>query len=238
MACSFDVFLVRAVGKSATPCPVQGRGHPSSAEVLLVPTPRSGFARTTWTDYLRPRYWNFSQQADSIAADFLIPFGEFVAKYELENAVPLIYGTTGIGLGNITQAKTMSALQVFGTYMAQSMLGKRDSFHPATVGSQALYNTVVKDLGGDVLYSSTNHATGQITLITARQLLIAIEPTDKNMAPLDLENNEYAVSKFSYTKGYSGILNDSALAAPKSYFNMPPGAAPDNYLVLPNFPFT
>ncbi|EED13875.1 conserved hypothetical protein [Talaromyces stipitatus ATCC 10500] len=207
-----------------------------------------------WTDYLQPGYWNFPQPAD-IPEDFLIPFGDFITKYGLEDAIPLIYETTGLGLGNMTQATTMFELQAFGTYMAQAMTGQLNSYHPSSGGNQALYNAIQKDLGDDVLYNSTvirslrtkwgvlltvqNHATGHATLITARQLLIAIEPTDQNLAPFDLDDNERTVlSKFTYTKEYSGIVNNSAFAPGMSYTNMAAGAAPDKYLILPNFPFT
>lgn len=207
-----------------------------------------------WTDFLQPGYWNFPQPAD-IPDDLLIPYGDFITKYGLEDAIPLIYETTGLGLGNMTQATTMFELQAFGTYMAQAMVGQLESYHPATGGNQALYNAIEKDLGEDVLYNSTvlqslrttwgvfltvkNNATGQTTLITARQLLIAIEPTTQNMAPFDLDDNEKTVlSKFIYTREYSGIVNNSAFAPPTSYSNMAAGAAPDNYLVLPNAPFT
>lgn len=207
-----------------------------------------------WTDFLQPGYWNFPQPAD-IPNDLLIPYGDFITKYGLEDAIPLIYETTGLGLGNMTQATTMFELQAFGTYMAQAIVGQLNSYHPATGGNQALYNAIEKDFGNDVLYNSTvlqslrttwgvfltvqNHATGQITLITARQLLVAIEPTTQNMAPFDLDDNEKNVlSKFTYTREYSGIVNNSAFAPPMSYANMAAGAAPDKYLVLPNAPFT
>lgn len=207
-----------------------------------------------WTDYLQPGYWNFPQPAD-IPDDLLIPYGDFITKYGLEDAIPLIYETTGLGLGNMTQATTMFELQAFGTYMAQAIVGQLDSYHPASGGNQALYNSIEKDLGDDVLYNSTvlqslrtswgvfltvqNSVTGQITLITARQLLIAIEPTTQNMAPFDLDDNEKTIlSKFTYTREYSGIVNNSAFAPPMSYSNMAAGAAPDNYLILPNAPFT
>jgi hypothetical protein len=207
-----------------------------------------------WTDYLQPGYWNFPQPAD-IPDDLLIPYGDFITKYGLEDAIPLIYETTGLGLGNMTQATTMFELQAFGTYMAQAIVGQLDSYHPASGGNQALYNAIEKDLGDDVLYNSTvlqslrtswgvfltvqNSVTGRITLITARQLLIAIEPTTQNMAPFDLDDNEKTIlSKFTYTREYSGIVNNSAFAAPMSYSNMAAGAAPDNYLILPNAPFT
>jgi hypothetical protein len=207
-----------------------------------------------WTEYLQPGYWNFPQPAD-IPADFLIPYGDFITKYGLQDAIPLIYETTGLGLGNMTEATTMFELQAFGTYMAQSILGLIESYHPATGGNQALYNAIEEDLGDDVLYTSTvidsvrtdsgvcltvqNLVTDEITEINARQLLIAIEPTASNTAPLDLDSNEQSVlSKFTYTREYSGILNNSAFAVPMSYSNLPSAAAPDNYQILPNSSFT
>ena len=206
-----------------------------------------------WTEYLQPGYWNFPNSAD-IPEDVLIPFGDFVTKHSLEDAVLMIYTSTGIGMGNMTRQTTMFVLQAFGKYMAQVMLGKQ-SYHPARGGNQALYNAIAKDLGDDVLYTSTvidsyrtdfgvlltvkNHVTGKITLITARQLLVAIQPTAKNTAALSLSHYEKTtLSKFTYTREYVGIINNTALEAGKSYFNMPSAAAPDNYLVLPNFPFT
>lgn len=207
-----------------------------------------------WTDFLQPGYWNFPQPAD-IPDDLLTPYGDFITKFGLEDAMPLMYETTGLGLGNMTQATTMFVLQAFGKYMAQALVGQLNSYRPAMGGNQALYNAIEGHLGDDVLYNSTvlqslrttwgvsltvrNNVTGQITLISARQLLIAIEPTRHNMAPFDLDGNEKSVlSKFTYSREYSGIVNNSAFAAPMSYSNMAAGAAPDNYLVLPDTPFT
>jgi hypothetical protein len=155
----------------------------------------------------------------------------------------------------MTEQTTMFVLQAFGTYMAEDIVGDIDSYHPATGGNQALYNAVEQDLGDDVLYNSTvlhssrtdsgvlltvqNHVSGSKTLIYARQLLIAIEPTAMNTASLDLNTNEKTVlSKFTYTREYSGIVNNSAFVVPMSYANMAVGAAPNNYLILPDASFT
>ncbi|RJE19555.1 hypothetical protein PHISCL_08110 [Aspergillus sclerotialis] len=183
-----------------------------------------------WTEYLQPGYWNFPQPAD-MPEDFLVTFG----------------------MGNMTRQTTMFELQAFGTYMAEAMLGKMGSYHVSSGGNQALYNAIAKDLGDDVLYSSTvidtrrtdsgvfltvkNRATGKVTRITARQLLVAIEPTEENTAVLNLSQHEQTtLSKSSYTREYTGILNNTALEAGKSYFNIPSASAPDNHLVLPDFP--
>ena len=206
-----------------------------------------------WTNLTQPGYWNFPEK-DKIPEDFLLPFGEFITKHGLEAAILWMYESTGLGPGNMTQQTMLVELQAFGTYMAQSFLGELGEYAPVK-GNQALYNAIADDLCEDVLYDSTvidswrteygvfltvqNHKTGQITLITARQLLIAIEPTETNSAPFDLSSEEKEVlGKFTYTREYSGIVNNAALVAPNNYANMAAGAAPDNYLVLPDRPFT
>ncbi|KAF4152968.1 hypothetical protein CNMCM6936_001105 [Aspergillus lentulus] len=207
-----------------------------------------------WEHLMQPGYYDFPQP-DAIPEDLLITFGDFVTKHGLEDAAPLIYESTGLGLGNMTRETTLFVLQSFGPSMARAMLGKQGMFVPASGRNQDLYDAVAEHLGDDVLYSSTvvdswrtpygvfltvkNSKTGQITLITARRLLLAIEPTKDNMAPFDLDDNERTVfSKFTYTNEYTGLVNNSAFATNYSYFNLPASAAPDNYLALPNPSFT
>ncbi|KAF7163032.1 hypothetical protein CNMCM5623_008052 [Aspergillus felis] len=207
-----------------------------------------------WEHLMQPGYYNFPKP-DAIPEDLLISFGDFITKHGIEDAVPLIYESTGLGLGNMTQETTMFVLQSFGAPMARAMLGKQGMFVPASGRNQDLYDAVGKHLGDDVLYSSAvvhsrrtesgvfltvkNSNTGQITLITARRLLLAIEPTKGNMAPFDLDDNERMIlSKFTYTNEYTGLVNNSAFVTNYSYFNLPASAAPDNYLALPDPSFT
>src|SRR5699024_3506377 len=68
-----------------------------------------------WAEYTQPGYWNFPQPAD-IPEDLLISFGDFVAKYGLEDAMSLMYQSARLGVGNTARATTMFELQAFGTY--------------------------------------------------------------------------------------------------------------------------
>lgn len=207
-----------------------------------------------WESLMQPGYENFPKPG-SIPEDLLIPYGEFITKYGLEAAMPLMYQSTGLGLGNMTQETTMFVLQGFGASMARAFVGKQAQFVPASGRNQDLYDAIAEDLSADIFYSSTvirstrsrygvsltvrNHRTGKITQIEARRLLLAIEPTDENMAPFDLDRHERSVlSKFTYTNEYTGLINNANLEAGKSYFNLPPSAAPANYLALPNPSFT
>ncbi|OAQ82255.1 FAD dependent oxidoreductase [Purpureocillium lilacinum] len=207
-----------------------------------------------WEHLLQPGYFEFPLPQD-IPGDLLIPFGDFVTKHGLEDAVPLMYQTTGLGVGNMTSELTLFALQAFGASMARSILGLQGSFVPASGRNQDLYDAVGRLLGKDVFYSSTvvdtsrtssgvrvtirSSHTGKLTTILAKRLLIAIEPTTENIAPFGIDRDERrTLDKFVYTREYTGIIDNAALALNASYFNLPPNAAPNNYLSYPEPPFT
>ena len=205
-----------------------------------------------WESMLFPGYWDFPAPSD-IPEDFLIPFGEFLLKYGLEDGAPIIYSSTGLGVGNMSETTTMFALQSFGWDMARALTGQMGLFTPASGGNQALYNAVAKDLGNDVLYSSTvvkshrtnngvtltvrNHKTKKQTTIHARRLLVAIEPTNDNVKPLDLSAFESkTLSKFIYSNEFAGLVDNPVFNTSSYYYNLPSSAAPDNTLVYQEDP--
>lgn len=200
-----------------------------------------------------PGYFNFPEPKD-IPEDLLLTFGEFVEKHDLELAMPFMYASTGLGVGNMTNELTLFALQAFGASMARSTLGLQGSFVPDTLRNQDVYDAIADILEDNVMYSSTvikskrthrgvevlveNRNTKKKTLIVAKRLLVAIAPTKKNLAPFDLDRNEENIlGKFEYSNLYTGIIDNKNLVEGMSYFNMPPASAPDNYLVLPEAPF-
>ncbi|CAI7591127.1 unnamed protein product [Penicillium glandicola] len=205
-----------------------------------------------WESMLQPGYWNFPEPG-SIPEDLLIPFGEFLTKYGLSEGAPIIYSTTGLGMGNMSEVATMFALQAFGWDMARGLTGEMALFVPTSGGIQSLYNAIATDLGDDVQYSSTvidshrtdfgvnltvrNHITGKVTNIVARRLLVAIEPTEDNMAPLDLSPSEWnTLSKFTYSNEYTGLVDNAVFNESYSYSNLPSSAAPNHYLVFQDEP--
>lgn len=205
-----------------------------------------------WESMLFPGYWNFPEPSD-IPEDFLIPFGEFLTKYGLEDGAPMIYASTGLGVGNMSEVTTMFALQSFGWDMARAFTGEMGLFTPTSGGNQVLYDAIADDLGDDVLYSSTvidsrrtefgvfltvrNHKTNKVTLIIARRLLVAIEPTEDNVKPLDLSPFESkTLSKFTYSNEFAGLVDNSVFNSSYYYFNLPSSAAPNNTLVYQEDP--
>jgi len=207
-----------------------------------------------WEDMLLPGYFNFPEPAD-IPGDMLLPFGEFATKHGIEAAVPTIFRSTGLGVGNVSKQLTVYVMQAFGAQMARALLGLQASFGPASNRNQDLYDAAAATLGDDVLFSSivtessrsdtgvtvtaTNQKTGAVTHITAKRLLIAISPTPGNIEALDLDEAEKSVfSKFQYSRIQAGIVSNAALPVNFSISNLPATAAPNNYIIYPDVNFT
>ncbi|KAK0720987.1 hypothetical protein B0H67DRAFT_483686 [Lasiosphaeris hirsuta] len=206
-------------------------------------------ATQAYEDYLLPGYWNFPAP-DDIPADLLLPFGEFVKKHNIHAAVNQIFEVTGLGVGDMVNALTMYVLGAFGAPMIRAFLGLGSTFTPTSRRNLELYEAIQSRLGPDILYNSTIAQTnrtalghtlwikhtndGTYTLIRARKLLLAIEPTAANTASLALDATEAAVlAAFSYQRVHAGIVNHPSLPANTSLVNTPAAAAPANYLALP-----
>lgn len=198
-------------------------------------------------NYLLPGYFNFPAPAD-IPEDLLLPFGQFVAKHGIEAAVNQVFQVTGFGAGDMVNELTIYVLGAFGPPMIRAFLGQ-GYLTPVSRRNIQVYEAIATRLGSDVLYSSTvsqsirtaqgtallvKGADGKYTLVFAKRLLIAIEPTAANMAPFSLDNTEKALfNKFSYGNVYAGIVSHPSLPVNVSLVNLPEAAAPDNWLVLP-----
>lgn len=112
---------------------------------------------------------------------------------------------------------------------------------------------MAEDPGDDMLYSSTaidshrtdlgvfltvrNNKTNKITLIIAHRLLVAIEPTEENIKPLDLSPfKQETLSKFTYSNEFTGLVDNAVFNSSFTDSNLPSAAAPDNTLVFQNEP--
>lgn len=203
----------------------------------------------SFENYLLPGYWNFPVPSD-IPADLLLPFGQFVAKHGIHAAVNQIFEVTGLGVGDFQNALTMFVLGAFGAPMIRSMLQQAGSITPASRRNIELYEAIQSRLGASVLLSSVvaqsertpsghtlwvrNSRTGKCTVVRARKLLLAIEPTPENMAPFSLDEEERAVfSKFRWQTVHAGIVAHPALPVGASLVNTPAAAAPNQYMEVP-----
>jgi hypothetical protein len=156
---------------------------------------------------------------DPVPADLLLPFGDFVKKYNLAAAVPTFL-KFGSNLGDMNTATTLYVLMNFGIPQLAN-----DYVITARHDNSELYRSAATLLGKDVLFSSTvastsRTASGAKTILTvktangmqtinAKKLLITIPPTKENMAPFSpskAENDIY--SQFTYGTYWTGLVRN------------------------------
>ncbi|KAF2469212.1 fumarate reductase/succinate dehydrogenase flavo protein-like protein [Lindgomyces ingoldianus] len=198
---------------------------------------------------LIPGFFNFPSP-DKIPEDLTMNFGQFVDKYNLSAAVPRLYDATVMGVGDFMNVPTLYVMQASGVPMARGLLGLGRAIVPPSGNLHELYERVADFLGSDVLYSSTvssstrtdnrvsvivRSANGTETKVTAKRLLIAIEPTLMNMAPFGMDEDEENVFRtLKYTTVYAGLVKHPSLQKGTAYSNIVLAAAPNNYSVYPS----
>lgn len=204
-----------------------------------------------YEDMMHPSYFNFPAAKD-IPEDLLMPFGEFVKKYGIEDAVPQIWDATAQGLGDTMNMPTLFVNQGSGVAMARAMTGQTASAVPASGRLYDLYEAVAKFLGSDVLYNTVVTSTlrtkkgvtvtvkgpnGKVTRIEAKRLLVTIEPTKANLVPFDLDKSEKAIlNKFKFTTVYAGILRHPSLQNLVAYTDRTNEPGSFNYTAFPLAP--
>ncbi|TQN64171.1 Beta-cyclopiazonate dehydrogenase [Colletotrichum shisoi] len=161
-----------------------------------------------YEDITLPGFNNFPEPG-SIPEDLAMPFGEFVEKYDIAAAVPQIWDSTAMGLGNTMDVPTFFVTQASGVPMVRALLGTAAAATPASGRLYELYKSVAGFLSDNVLYSSTvvstirrddegvslkvHGADGRLTCIDAKRLLVAFEPTTESLAPFKTDEAEEEV---------------------------------------------
>ncbi|KAH8645976.1 FAD dependent oxidoreductase [Tricladium varicosporioides] len=151
--------------------------------------------------------------------DLLLPFGEFVAKYHIDAALPTIWSFAN-GVGDMLKTPSIYVFQNFGLIQLNNLFtgGYRMT---ARHNNSELYNAAATLLGGNVLYNSIavdikrNNAGARIVvktpagdkIIVAKKLLITAPPIKDNLKPLDLTNEEEDVFKqLTGANYYTGLF--------------------------------
>ena len=202
-----------------------------------------------YEDMVLPGFSNFPEPG-SILEDLTMPFGEFVEKYNLEAAVPQIWDSTAMGLGDTMNVPTLFIMQASGVPMVRALLGTAAAAVPPSGRLYDLFEAVAKFLGDDVLYSSTvvsatrhdkkgvslkvQSGNGELACIEAKRLLIAFEPTPENLKPFHPDQTEKEVfDKFEFATVYAGLLQHPSLQNSTGYSNRSPTTGYSNYTVFP-----
>lgn len=150
---------------------------------------------------------------------------------------------------------TMYVMQAAGAPLTGIFFGETSNVIPVSADLCELYSKIGSLLGHDVLYSSTvvssvrgandtgvtitvRAADGTRKRVEAKRLLLAIEPSEDNMAPFDLDESERTVfSKFRSSNVYVGAVRNPSLVVNQSLTNMPATAESSNWTTLPLPPF-
>ncbi|KAK4198748.1 hypothetical protein QBC40DRAFT_204282, partial [Triangularia verruculosa] len=205
---------------------------------------------------LEPGWWTFPEP-QNIPADLLLPFRDFVAKYNLTAAVPTFHATTGFGIHDMLGHLTVWFMRSFNVNLVRVLLGTETSIVPVSRKNQDLYDRILTSLGPDALTSTTvisteersshkgvtlivrNSVTGVKTRIVSKRLLYTAIPSDANTSPLDPDREERStLGQFDYSASYVGVVSHPSLPLNKSLVNIPVSAQPTNWPeAIPEYPY-
>ncbi|GAB1320330.1 hypothetical protein MFIFM68171_10540 [Madurella fahalii] len=191
----------------------------------------------------------FQALPDPVPEDLIMPFGDFMTKYNLTAAIPIVFRIAQ-GLGSLLQLSTLYVIKYFnlGDVVALS----EGYLTQAQGNNSLLYTRATEYLGAqNILFESTvisanrqNAASGRpellvstpggVRLLSCGQIVLTIPPTLANLDGWDLTAEEHAVfSQFNGATGYwTGLVKGVGLNQTVAYRNAASGT-PFHLPVLP-----
>ncbi|KAJ4420528.1 hypothetical protein N0V82_004301 [Gnomoniopsis sp. IMI 355080] len=190
---------------------------------------------------------------DDVPEDLLMPFGEFVVKYNISAGLPTIFQINQ-GIGNILDLPTIYTFQYL---PMETLIYLQSGFIvPADGKMTTLYDAAAAELGDNVFLSSTvvsvdRTSSSNVTItvstpngvktIVASRLVMAIQPTIDNLSPfLDLTTEEQDIfSRFTHAGYWPMIVNNTGIPDnvqvnfydANTPFNLP--RMPSGYVISP-----
>jgi|SRR5882762_8748424 len=166
---------------------------------------------------------------DPVPTDLLMPIGDFVAKYNLSAAMPVLIGYSS-GLGSLTNYFTLYFMKLVGRSVIQAIqtgfytTARRDN---SEIYRNAQANLLATDsllLNSQVVSTDRDDNDGLVQLvvstpsghkvINAKKILFAIPPTLANLLNFDINPQECSLfEQFSTTGYYTGLLRNSGVPA-------------------------
>ncbi|KAJ5780363.1 hypothetical protein N7457_005523 [Penicillium paradoxum] len=183
-------------------------------------------AKYPWLDST----WNVPQP---LAPDLLLPFGDFINKYNLSEVAFSVY-LNAHGLSNPLQQLTVNVMKLVSTEFLSQISGA--GVGPAHHDNSELYKKALSELGSNALVSSAVTAAARpqsgrgvplvvktptgSKLIQASKLLITIPTTLENMERFDLSPAERALFAQWDTMGfYIMLVNNTGLPDGHQWIN-------------------
>ncbi|KAH8898824.1 FAD/NAD(P)-binding domain-containing protein [Thozetella sp. PMI_491] len=176
-----------------------------------------------WDDIMLPGYWNFPS-GDDIPADLLLPWVDFVAKYNLSDAAPVLARVAGISITSPLPA--LYAVMNFGTPVVESYVNN-SFFNPVPFNNSLVYGRSAQLLGSDVKLGTTvvqanrtdngvslivKDQAGVETIVRAKRILFAAHPSLKNLEPFGVDDQETAVfSTWANKTSYAAMVKTNVI---------------------------
>ncbi|RAL03001.1 fumarate reductase/succinate dehydrogenase [Aspergillus ibericus CBS 121593] len=208
-----------------------------------------------YQDLFLPSYANWPAP-DDIPEDLLMPFRDFAMKYSLNDTMLLIWAGIGAGLADMLDAPTLYLMQTFSPQTAAVFIGTDVQYVPASGRNQDIYDAAANILGESVMLNSVvvesirlpgdlgvellvqNQLHGNYTIILAKRLVMAIEPTASNMGPFSLDEKELAIfNQSTWSVVNTGIVSHPSLPVDGLIYNLPATAVNGNDFAVPEPPF-
>ncbi|KAH8894746.1 hypothetical protein GQ53DRAFT_804886 [Thozetella sp. PMI_491] len=177
-----------------------------------------------WDDIMLPGYWDFPP-GDQIPPDLLLPFRDFAAQNGLEDMAPILAVVSGQDINSTNPV--LFVAKNFGTPVVEGFLDNT-FFDAIPFNNSLLYGDAERLLGDDVALTSTvveatrqkdhvrlvveNFQTRARTLVIAKRLLIASQPSLDNLAVFGLDDQEKTVfNTWSYGTVYTAVLKTNLI---------------------------
>ncbi|KAI4092380.1 MAG: hypothetical protein L6R37_007579 [Teloschistes peruensis] len=185
-----------------------------------------------------------------VPADLLLPFGEFIRKYKLQDAVPYL-SLYGQGWGSFVTLPTLLAIKYFPPFFfSPTQLSSGGPGALASKDNSLVYEKAQKELGEGLLLNSTvismDRSASNLVKITietpsgrkiirAKKLISAIPPVIENLKGFDLNATETPIfSKFKGHSWYVGLVQNSDIPDNITLINY--GANNDQNFDIPILP--
>jgi hypothetical protein len=158
-----------------------------------------------------------------VPEDLLIPFGDFVKKYKLDDMVQFIFGFAQ-GLGDLLRQPTLYVFKNFGSDIIKDLtIGFLQTAHH---NNHELYDKALAELGADALVSShvldVDRSSSCVKvlvktpsgtkLIKTNKLLITIPPKLNILKNFDLDDTERDLfAQFTNSAYYTALLTNTGI---------------------------
>lgn len=178
----------------------------------------------------RPWFENGYFQTGEVPEDLLLPFGEFLTKYDLSDSLGILRNL--LWLSDPLNTPTWHVMAVVGEPQIKAfglgLLGPSFKW-PASYSSETLFDNVLDAMRDDVLLESTvvssqrstdagvnltvqTGSDGQQRAVRAKRLLVAATPSPDNTAPWDLDAAEADLfGRFAWERLYVGVIGNTSL---------------------------